>query len=230
MKTPSLMLFAAGFGTRMGQLTAHQPKPLIRVGGRALIDHALATAHGAGITDIVVNLHYRGDQIVDHLRDQNLHFSWERAAILETGGGLRAALPLLGTDPVLTLNPDVIWTGANPLCRLMAQWNPDVMDALLMVMPIARTGRAMGDFRLDAADRISRGAGGEDHLYVGAQMIRTEGLADMPAGAFSLNLYWDALIAKGRAYGLVHHGGWCDVGHQAGILEAEALLKAAHVS
>jgi len=230
MITPSLMLFAAGYGTRMGDLTAHQPKPLVRVAGRALIDHALDTARDAGITKIVVNLHYRGDQIVDHLRDQGLHYSCEHEAILETGGGLRAALPLLGMAPVLTLNPDVIWTGPNPLSRLMAHWNAEMMDALLMVMPIARTGRTKGDFRLDPAGRVSRGAGGEDHLYVGAQMIRTDGLTTMPTGAFSLNLYWDALIAKGRAFGLVHHGGWCDVGHPAGIAKAEALLKAAHVS
>jgi N-acetyl-alpha-D-muramate 1-phosphate uridylyltransferase len=230
MTRPPVMLFAAGFGTRMGALTTHQPKPLIQVAGRALIDHALDVVADAGITDVVVNLHYRGDQLVDHLQGRDIRFSWERKVILETGGGLRAALPLLGADTVLTLNPDVVWTGTNPLTALLAQWNPATMDALLMLMPINRINRSRGDFSVDADGHISRGHGGEDHLYVGAQLLRTDGLADMPPGAFSLNLLWDRMIAKGRAFGMVHQGGWCDVGHPAGIGEAEALLKGTHVS
>jgi N-acetyl-alpha-D-muramate 1-phosphate uridylyltransferase len=230
MTPPPLMLFAAGFGSRMGELTAHQPKPLVQVAGRALIDRALDVARDAGVTDIVVNLHYRGDQMVNHLQGRNLRFSWERDVILETGGGLRAALPLLGGNPVLTLNPDVVWTGPNPLTTLLAQWNPATMDALLLLMPHVQVGRDQGDFRLGPDGRITRGVGGEDQLYVGAQLLRTDGLAEMPVGAFSLNLLWDHLIAKGRAYGAVHHGGWCDVGYPAGILQADALLKDAHVS
>lgn len=228
--TPPLMLFAAGFGTRMGLLTADQPKPLVRVAGRALIDHALDVVAAAGVTTVVVNLHYRGDQVIDHLKDRRIQFSWERDVILETGGGLRAALPLLHGNPVLTLNSDVVWTGPNPLVHLLAQWDPAKMDALLMVMPITQARRDRGDFALGTDGRISRGQGGEDHLYLGAQLLCTEGLADLPEGAFSLNLLWDRLIESGRAFGVVHKGGWCDVGHPAGIVEAEALLKGAHVS
>jgi N-acetyl-alpha-D-muramate 1-phosphate uridylyltransferase len=230
MTMPPLMIFAAGFGTRMGVLTAHQPKPMVPVAGRPLIDHALDIALVAGVTDIVLNLHYRGEQLVDHLKHRNLQFSWERQTILETGGGLRAALPLLGGNPVLTLNPDVVWTGLNPLVQLLTRWDAQRMDALLLLIPAARANRAKGDFALDTNGRIGRGFGGEDHLYVGAQMVRTNRLDEIPENVFSLNRLWDVLIADGRAFGIVHQGGWCDVGHPAGIAAAEALLKGADVS
>jgi N-acetyl-alpha-D-muramate 1-phosphate uridylyltransferase len=228
---PPLMLFAAGFGTRMGALTAHQPKPLIHVAGRALIDHALDLCTAAGVAQVVVNLHYRGEQMAAHLRARDVQFSWERDQILETGGGLRAALPLLQGNPVLTLNADVVWTGENPLSRLVAAWDADRMDALLMLLPLAQArGHAgKGDFVMAADGGISRGHGGEDHIYIGAQLLRTDGLADMPMGPFSLNRLWDRQIAAGRAFGVVHRGGWCDVGNPAGITEAEAMLKDAHV-
>ena len=229
---PPLMLFAAGFGRRMGTLTVHQPKPLIAVAGRALIDHALEVCADAGAGRVVVNLHYRGDQLAAHLQGRGVQFSWERDQLLETGGGLRAALPLLQGGPVLTLNSDVVWTGQNPLSQLVAAWNADRMDALLLLLPMAQARGHMGkgDFAVAADGRISRGQGGEDHIYIGAQLLRTEGLIDMPDGPFSLNRLWDRQIAAGRAFGIVHQGGWCDVGNPAGIAEAEAMLKDAHVS
>lgn len=216
-----LMLFAAGFGTRMGALTADRPKPLIPVAGRALIDHALDLARAAGVTRVVVNTHYHADQIATHLAGSGVLISHEPGPILETGGGLLQALPLLGPGTVATLNPDTIFTGANPLTQLAAAWDPARMDALLLLLPAAK-----GDFRLDPQGRLSRGQGGEDHRYLGASLLNPAGLQDY-RGAFSLNRPWDDLIAKGRAYGLVHQGGWCDVGHPAGIAEAEALLQAA---
>jgi N-acetyl-alpha-D-muramate 1-phosphate uridylyltransferase len=224
----ALMLFAAGFGKRMGHLTADRPKPLVPVAGRALIDHALAVADGARVGRIVVNLHYRGDQIVKHLAGRHdIQFSDERAMILETGGGLRHALVLLGSGPVLTLNTDAVWTGANPLSQLMAAWKPDVMDGLLLLLPadaaIGHTGGA--DFALSPEGRINRGQGGEDHVYLGAQILKTEGLQDVTEDAFSLNRLWDQMIGAGRAFGLVHDGAWCDVGSPAGITLAEQLLS-----
>lgn len=227
----SLMIFAAGFGTRMGALTADRPKPLIPVAGRPLIDHALDIAGGAGVGRIVVNLHYRGDQLAAHLAGRDVALSWEREAILETGGGLRAALPLLGEGPVMILNSDAVWTGENPLVQLRAAWRPEVMDALLLLLPAAKAAgtAARGDFALAPDGRIARGAGGEDHLYLGALITRTDGLAAIPDRVFSLNRLWDRQIAAGRAFGLVHRGGWCDVGSPAGIAAAEAMLKAAHV-
>ncbi|MBI1217083.1 MAG: NTP transferase domain-containing protein [Rhodobacteraceae bacterium] len=221
----ALMLFAAGFGTRMGALTAGCPKPLIPVAGRALIDHALALA-GAGVGRTVVNLHYLPEQIAAHLQGRaGIALSLE-PEILETGGGLRAALPLLGPGPVFTLNSDAVWTGANPLAQLRAAWDPTRMDALLLlVAPDRARGHAgRGDFVLDGQGRIVRGPGA---IYSGAQIVKTEGLGAIPDKVFSLNRVWDSMISAGRAYGIIHPGGWCDVGRPESIAEAEALLKSA---
>lgn len=226
MRRFPLMLFAAGFGTRMGALTAERPKPLIPVAGRALIDHALALADAAKATPRVANLHYLGGQIAAHLADRDVALSWERGVILETGGGLRAALPLLGSGPVMTLNTDAVWTGRNPLLQLTEAWDEARMDALLLLLPVsqARGHSATGDFLTDEAGRIARAKGAAGLVYLGAQILQTELLATIPEPVFSLNRLWDRMIAQGRAYGLVHQGGWCDVGHPEGIAEAEALL------
>ena len=219
----ALMLFAAGFGTRMRALTADRPKPLIPVAGRALIDHALDLAGGLRV---VVNVHYRGDQIVQHLQGRGIAISDERPRILDTGGGLRAALPLLGDGPVFTLNADAVWTGANPLAQLADAWNPDRMDALLLLLPVAaaapRSGRS--DFLLRTGGTIARAGGAAGMVYLGAQIIKTDRLVAVPEQVFSLNVLWDGMIGQGRAFGLVHRGGWCDVGHAGGIAQAEAML------
>lgn len=219
------MLFAAGFGTRMGNLTANRPKPLIEVAGKPLIDHALKLAETAGITKIVVNLHYLGDQIATHLQNRATLLSWERDQILETGGGLKAALPLLGDGPVLTLNTDAVWSGENPLTQLLAAWDPAEMDALLLLLPaenaLGHTGN--GDFLLDHHGRISRANGFKAPIYLGAQILKTQGLSAISEPIFSLNRLWDIAIASNRAYGLIHQGGWCDVGRPDGIALAESL-------
>jgi MurNAc alpha-1-phosphate uridylyltransferase len=131
---------------------------------------------------------------------------------------------------VAVLNSDGIWTGANPLTQLAAAWD-DRMEALLLLLPVTETKGhgAKGDFRLDSTGRISRGQGGEDHVYIGAQILNPARLADVPDPVFSLNRTWNDMIAAGTAYGIVHQGGWCDVGHPEGIAEAEDLLHhAAH--
>lgn len=223
--TPPLMLFAAGFGTRMGALTADRPKPLIPVGGVPLIDRALAMVAQAGITRTVVNLHYLGDKLAAHLQGRDLTLSWERDEILETGGGMKAALPLLGEGPVLALNPDAVWTGENPLTRLMQAWDGARMDCLVTMLPAAQAiGHAGKDFLLDGQGRIARANGAVAYAYLGAQMLNPALLADIPDRVFSLNRLWDMAIARGRAYGVVHQGGWCDVGTPEGIGQAEALL------
>ncbi|EEW25233.1 nucleotidyltransferase family protein [Rhodobacter ferrooxidans] len=230
-QTPdAVMIFAAGLGTRMGALTANRPKPLIHVAGKPLIDHALELADTARVSRKVVNLHYLPEQLAAHLAPRpDVAISDEFAQILETGGGLRAALPLLGDGPVFTLNSDAVWTGRNPLDELRKAWEPAQMDALLLLLPashaIGHSGH--GDFLLDVSGRITRAKGAPGAVYLGAQIIRTEGLADIPAQVFSLNLLWDQMIAEGRAYGIVHQGGWCDVGRPEGIAQAEAMLRAA---
>ena len=222
-----LMLFAAGFGTRMGALTADRPKPLIEVADRSLLDRALDLSREAGAGPVVVNTHYLGKQITEHLAGSEVRISDEADQILETGGGLRKALPLLGAGPVATLNPDVVWTGGNPLSALAGAWDPAKMDALLLVKPRAglpgRKGNA--DFVLDGEGRIRRATGMEGHVYLGAQILRTDGLARIPDQVFSLNKLWDQMIAAGRAFALEWPGGWCDVGSPEGLAEAEALLS-----
>ena len=225
------MLFAAGFGTRMGELTAHRPKPLISVAGKTLLDHALAVADAAGVTKTAINLHYLGDQIAAHVAHRPITLSWEHQQILETGGGLRAALPLLGKGPVMALNTDAVWTGANPLSQLMLAWDDTKMDALLLLLPasLARGHKGSGDFLLAEDGRIARAHGAQAPVYLGAQIIRPAALTAITEPVFSLNRPWDDLIAKGRAYGVIHRGGWCDVGNPEGIQTAETLLAEAHV-
>lgn len=221
------MIFAAGFGTRMGALTKDTPKPLIRVGGRALIDHALALRGPAQIEKTVINLHYLGEQIEQHLAGQDVVFSWERDQILETGGGLRAALPLLGDDTVLLLNSDAVWTGANPLTQLLAAWQPDRMDSLLLLLArkdvLGHTG--VGDFILAPDGRISRAKGQVAPIYLGAQIQKVSSVLAIPETVFSIGQVWDVQIAAGRAFGIIHQGGWCDVGTAAGIAIAQGLLN-----
>ncbi|MEY4982275.1 MAG: hypothetical protein RIR62_541 [Pseudomonadota bacterium] len=224
---PPLMLFAAGLGTRMGALTATRPKPLIEVAGKPLIDHALTLCDAAGITRIVANTHYLPDQIEAHLAPRRIPISREEPRILETGGGLKRALPLLDGNPVLTLNTDAVWTGENPLTELMDAWDGTRMDGLLLLLPPDQaTGHTgTGDFLMDDAGRLSRAKGAAGPVYLGAQILRTDGLAAIEEEAFSLNRLWDRMIAAGRLYGLVHRGGWCDVGRPKGISLAEALLS-----
>ncbi|MBN2631187.1 MAG: nucleotidyltransferase family protein [Rhodobacteraceae bacterium] len=223
-----LMLFAAGFGTRMGALTASRPKPLIKVAGRALIDHALIIADRAGIRRRVVNLHYLGDQLAAHLADRDLALSWERDAILDTGGGLKAALPLLGDGPILTLNTDAVWTGANPLTQLMLAWDADRMDQLFLLLPAAQARSATGrsDFVMNDDGRVDWARGRDGYLYLGAQIIHPRLLVETEQ-VFSLHAPWTLAMAEGRAYGALHQGDWCDVGHPEGIAQAEDMLRQA---
>lgn len=220
---PPLMIFAAGKGTRMAPLTDTIPKPLIEVAGRKLLDRALDLGRDAGVQRVVVNTHYLGQQIRDHLRGSDVGISDESDALLETGGGLRKALPMLGDGSVITLNPDVIWTGPNPLSALQMAWDPQRMDALLMLVPHDRArGRiGPGDFSIDHTGRIDRKG---DLVYAGCQIVSPERLAEIRDDAFSLNKLWDLLIADGRAYGITHPGGWCDLGRPETIPLAEAML------
>ena len=221
-----ILLFAAGFGTRMKHLTANRPKPLIEVAGRPLIDHALALAREVEPPKIAANLHYRAEMLAAHLRPIGVDCVIEMPQILETGGGLRNALPVLGTGPVITMNTDAIWRGPNPLYHLLDAWDPDRMDALLMGVPAAQAleHEGPGDFTRADDGQLSRGPG---LVYGGAQIIKTGLLDTIPGSAFSLNLLWDRMQADGRLFGAVYPGRWCDVGHPGGIASAEALLNEA---
>ncbi|MCV2892640.1 nucleotidyltransferase family protein [Lentibacter sp. XHP0401] len=218
----SLMIFAAGFGTRMGALTAHQPKPMVKVAGRPLIDHTLTLAAPLGL-NTVVNLHYLPHVLEAHLAGSPVKTITESPDILETGGGLKNALPLLGNGPAFTLNSDALWRGPNPLEALQAAWNPEEMDALLLLIPLqnALGHKGTGDFVLSDKGQLTRGAG---LVYSGAQIIKPELTKAIPERSFSLNLVWDNLLQDGRLFGLSYTGQWCDVGSPEGITRAERML------
>ncbi|MGR3540061.1 MAG: nucleotidyltransferase family protein [Hasllibacter sp.] len=218
------MIFAAGFGTRMRPLTDRLPKPLIEVGGRTMLDRALDLAAGAGARRVVVNAHYRAEMIVAHLEGRAAEVVVEDT-ILETGGGLKAALPKLGPGPVLTLNPDGVFAGPNPLSALAGAWARDD-GALLLLAPCGRVGRAQGDFAMDGDGRLTRGG---DWAYLGAQVLAPHGLDRIDERAFSLNVLWDRLAGEGLLFGLPYEGRWTDVGTPAGIHHAERMLEAGDV-
>lgn len=229
MTPDTVMIFAAGLGTRMGALTRDCPKPLIKVAGRPLIDHALDLVQAAGLGRTVINLHYKGDMLRAHLAGRDIAFSDEGAALLETGGGLRHALPLIGPEPVFTLNSDAVWRGRNPFTALSAAWWPGRMEALLLLLPTANAlgHTGTGDFLRGDDGRLCRGPG---LVYSGLQIIRTDTLHDVPHDAFSLNVIWNAMAARGTLFGLPYDGQWCDVGHPQSLPLAERLLHDADVS
>ncbi|MEM6439956.1 MAG: nucleotidyltransferase family protein [Pseudomonadota bacterium] len=225
------MVMAAGRGSRMGALTDSTPKPLLQAGGKALIDHALDRVEEGGAQEAVVNLHHFADRLQAHLSGRtrpSIAFSDERDALLETGGGVRNALPLLGEAPVYVVNSDAVWTGAAPLPALAEAWDAARMDALLL---LARRGAARaytraGDFELGHDGRPSRRRGRTAPLvYTGAQIIRPGVFGAGPEGPFSTNLIWDALLARGRLFAIVHDGEWVDVGTPEGLAEAEAAIS-----
>lgn len=224
-KTPfPVMIFAAGFGRRMGALTKDKPKPLVPVKGRALIDYAVDIARESGAQTILVNLHYKHQMLADHLRDAPVETRLELPDILETGGGLKAALPQLGAGPVVTINSDAIWQGENPIAALRAHWQPERMEALLLCIERTRAHghSGAGDFSLAENGCLQRGG---NLVYTGVQIIKTEGLMAIEQRAFSLNLLWAQMIERQGVYGAVYRGNWCDVGHPEGLACAQNMLS-----
>lgn len=235
VRIDSAMVMAAGLGKRMRPLTAARPKPLVRVAGKALIDHSLDRIEAAGIAHVVVNVHYLADALEAHLAKQKRSFdiviSDERRQLLETGGGLVKARTMLTGDPILVVNSDNIWTdGPQDSVRHLARhWDGTRMDALLLLIRQASaTGHGgRGDFHMDPAGRLSRRRAGRvaPFVYTGVQLISPRLLDDAPEGPFSTNLLWDRAIAAGRLYGLSHMGQWFDVGTPAAIAPTEAALS-----
>lgn len=219
---PSLMLFGAGFGSRMGDLAKTTPKPLISVAGKPLVDHAIEIAHEAKIENIAINTHYLAEQIQDHFLGTGIKVVHEVSTILETGGGLKNTLSILGTDPVITMNTDAVWRGNNPINELLSHWKPIEADALLLLCEPSRThGHEGGDFTLDDQGAISRGG---RFVYTGLQIIKTDALSQIKQTAFSISKLWDISVKSGTLKGHVYSGDWCDVGHPEGINIAERIL------
>lgn len=227
------MVLAAGLGKRMRPITDTCPKPLVKIDGRTMLDHALDRLDEAGIPNAVVNVHYLADQIERHLaspRDPAIAISDERDALLETGGGVKRALPLLD-ETFIAMNSDSLWIeeGGSNIARMAANWRPDEMDCLLLLAPRDSLGyEGAGDFHLGPDGRLARRASGEiaPYVYAGVGIFKRESFADTPDGAFSLNLLFDRAIAAGRLYGQVLQGDWLHVGTPEAIPAAEARLAA----
>jgi MurNAc alpha-1-phosphate uridylyltransferase len=229
------IVLAAGLGKRMLPITATMPKPLVKVAGRSLIDFALDKLHEAGVETAVVNVHHFADMLEAHLRGREaprIVVSDERSELLETGGGVRKALPLLGDEPFITFNSDSLWIeGKEPnLLRLVQAWDPDRMDILMLVAPLSTSigfeGR--GDFHQDSDGRLRRRGTGDSapFAYAGVAIVKPELVHGTPDGAFSANAFYDRAIAKNRLYGLCLEGQWLHVGEPQAIAEAERCLAA----
>lgn len=227
------MVLSAGLGKRMRPLTATRPKPLVPVAGKPLIDHCLDKLDEAGVARAVVNVHYLPDAMEAHLARRatpQIAISDERGQLLETGGGMVKALPLIGSDPFFALNSDNIWLDGprNVFQHLSNNWDADKMDALLLLVPHARAFnyRGKGDFHMDPLGRISRRRTGRvaPFIYSGIQIVSHRLLRDPPEGAFSTTRLWDRAIAEGRLYGLSHLGLWYEVGEPQMIAPTEAAL------
>ena len=225
------MVLAAGLGTRLRPLTDDRPKALVEVDGRTLIDHVLDRLIEVGVKRAVVNVHAFADRLEAHLNsraDVEIVVSDERAELLETGGGLKKARPLLGDAPILVANIDSVWTDDDALGRLIAGWNADRMDDLLMVIPLGQTigFDGPGDFSMTPDGRLThRGAAATAPLaYMGVHMISPRTIDNWPEGRHSAFQHWMAMAARGRLHGVTTEGVWMHVGDPAARDAAEVRL------
>lgn len=233
LASDTAMVMAAGLGKRMRPLSAAQPKPLVRVAGKPLIDHALDRLGDAGVESAVVNVHYLADALEAHVIERarpRVSISDERDELLETGGGMIKAKDRL-PDPFFCLNADNIWLDGprDAFADLSARWNPDEMDALLLVVGHARAinFNGQGDFHMDAHGKLSRRQQGRvaPFIYTGIQLVSHRLLRDAPEGRFSTNILWNRAIEEGRLYGVSFTGTWFEVGTPQAIAPTEDALK-----
>jgi MurNAc alpha-1-phosphate uridylyltransferase len=229
------MILAAGLGTRMRPLTSALPKPLVPVGGKPLINHVLDRLAAAGVETAVVNVHHFADQIEQHLKPRRapkVVISDERDTVLGTGGGIAKALPLIGDAPFFVVNADTLWIdGVKPnLVRLAAAFQPDAMDALLLLAPTATSvgygGR--GDFIMAPDGRLRRRPEREvaPFVYAGIAILAPTLFTDAPNGAFALTALFDRSIEHERLYGLRLEGVWMHVGTPDAVTAAERAILA----
>lgn len=226
------MVLAAGFGTRLKPITETTPKPMVMVAGKPMIDTVIDRLAAIGVQDVVVNTHHLAEVIESHLQKRaapRIQISRE-AEILETGGGVTKALPLLGTDPFYVINGKIIWLNGktDALIRLADFWDDGRMDALLLLQPTATAVGygGPGDFFLDQLGAIRRRRHWEvaPFVYAGIQILHPRLFKDGPKGAFSLNLLYDRAIEAGRLFGLRHDGEWFHVSTPEQLAEVEARI------
>ncbi|CAH1659383.1 N-acetylmuramate alpha-1-phosphate uridylyltransferase [Hyphomicrobiales bacterium] len=229
------MVLAAGLGQRMRPITDTLPKPLVRIGGKAMLDHMLDRLADAGVADAVVNVHHLAGQVEAHLAGRNrprIAISDERAELLETGGGVKKALPLLGAAPFFHVNSDALWreTGRPAMPAMAEAWDPERMDMLLLLADRETSlgFDGAGDFFLGEDGRLSRRgkAASAPWVYAGVAIMKPALFSDTPEGPFSLNLLFDRAIARGRLFGEVLEGRWLHVGTPEAIAPAEAAFAA----
>ena len=229
------MIMGAGLGTRMRPLTDDRPKPMVELLGRPMIDYSIEKMHAAGIRRLVVNLHYKGDVLREHLsgslpKGMSIEFS-DEPEILDTGGGVTKALPLLGDSPFFVVNGDLFWgDGArSTFAELAARWDDKAMDGLLLMVPtvIAAGYSGRGDFTMTPEGRLTRRQECRvaPFLYGGIQLVHPRLFKDAPKGAFSTNLMWDRAIEAGRLYGLRHEGDWMHIDTPDSLALASRLLS-----
>ena len=237
MSAPKVaMVLAAGLGTRMRPLTDDRPKALVEVGGRALIDHMLDRLAAAGVETAVVNVHAFADRLEAHLAARTARgvaprivISDERPQALETGGGLKHALPLLGDAPVWVANIDSVWIehGGSAIDAVAQAWDPATMDVCLM---LASTAGSLGFhdsgdvFLEDGVVRFKAAGETGPLVYVGVHICKPAIVADGPDGPFSLTPIWRSLAAEGRVRGVAPEGLWMHVGDPRAVIAAEAKL------
>jgi MurNAc alpha-1-phosphate uridylyltransferase len=220
----------------MRPLTLRTPKPLVPLAGRTLIDHVLDRLALAGVSTAIVNVHYLPDQLEAHLAGRGgkapeTHVTDERGVLLDTGGGTKKALRLLGKGPFFIHNADSVWSeGAAPaLPRMLRRWNPATMDCLLLLAPVATSigYNAKGDFAMGPDGRLTRRKKAEPvpFAFAGVSLCDERLFKDAPDGAFSLNLLWDRALAKGKLYGMRLDGRWMHVGTPEALAEAETSFE-----
>jgi MurNAc alpha-1-phosphate uridylyltransferase len=231
------MVMAAGLGKRMRPLTAARPKPMVRVAGKPLLDHALDRLAEAGVQRAVVNVHYLGDAVEAHVASRALPrvaISDERNLLLETGGGMKKALDAgLLPDPFFCLNSDNIWLDGptDAFADLSAGWNAEAMDALLLVVPHSRAENfsGEGDYHMDPLGRLTRRKPGRiaPFIYTGIQLVSHRLLRDSPSGPFGTMMLWERAIAEDRLFGASFTGRWFEVGTPQAIKPTEEALRGA---
>lgn len=233
MKPKRGMVLAAGLGTRMRPLTNDRPKPLLTIAGRTLLDHAIDRFKAAGITNILVNVHYMGEMVIEHLKkrtDVEITIQDERAKLLDTGGALRKALPFFAGEPFFTYNSDSIWLesfGSN-LMRMAARWNSEEMDCLMLLAPtvsaLGYDGR--GDFTMDTLGRLARRQPQRvaPFAWPGIQIMHPRLVERGQGEVFSTNRLWDIAAEEGRLFGIRLDGKWMHIGTPEARAEAEDFM------
>ena len=237
-KVRRAMVLAAGLGTRMAPLTLETPKPLVKLAGKPLIDHAIDRLIAGGVNFIVVNVHYKAEQIIEHLdqrrarqRDVEIVISDETDELLDTGAGVAKALPLFQNEPFFTYNSDSLWVEGmgRSLERIQSRWDSETMDALMLLAPCATSigydGR--GDFEMDAWGQLKRRPEMNiaPFVWTGVQIVQPALFEEAPQGRFSINRQWDRSLSSGRLWGVRLDGVWIHVGTPQALEEAEEFLR-----